>query len=514
MGRSSRVWSSPSSPLERKYDGEEERRGQLDKTHSSAKKLSECPSDVKQSRAFVDPHAGDANTTTVTASSAASAAADGDDGDYHVLTPIDARQQRPGHTDGFARSNGITRKRSLSSGSVESSVPQKTEPWQRERTNGGRRVSPSRLSGERRSPSAGASEDTLRAAASLVSFHKPRSKDAPRLKGPLGSNALRVTLGTPVEHIGTCSIGRSVEAKLSLPRTAPTPDAPARPSSSADGTDDKHGGCVSGPLAPDAGSAAQVPGSKSGAGGRRSTSAGMFDAVSPAATADPATPYSVCRVGRDEKLKGKAKIAPECGTQQPAGRGHSSPCEHHHQEQQQPRDETETAAGGDPLCHTPRKPASPSAGAEHGDDSKRGDRWSELCATPPPRAMPMSTPCSGSKFRSCKEDEESDYDDYDEVTRVLFVRNGFATVLESTSQRNIFVCLLVAVTLISPYFCGACVELGDSVVWSAHHQPLGSIHLMRPARMRKRIYPCRDSRSPTKSALMYIVNPYFVRNGM
>ncbi|CAM9404968.1 unnamed protein product [Choristocarpus tenellus] len=37
------------------------------------------------------------------------------------------------------------------------------------------------------------------------------------------------------------------------------------------------------------------------------------------------------------------------------------------------------------------------------------------CATPPGVPAPhCSTPCSGSKYRSCQEGEESDYDDYDE----------------------------------------------------------------------------------------------------
>ncbi|CAM9759331.1 unnamed protein product, partial [Laminaria digitata] len=75
----------------------------------------------------------------------------------------------------------------------------------------------------------GIMDDTLLAAVSLVSFQKPRLNDAPRLRGPLGTNALRVTLGTPVVEAGTSNISTSVQAKLSLPRTAPTPTAPSLP---------------------------------------------------------------------------------------------------------------------------------------------------------------------------------------------------------------------------------------------------------------------------------------------
>lgn len=278
-------------------------------------------------------------------------------------------------------------------------------------------------------------DDTLLAAASLVSFQKPRAAEAPRLKGPLGTSALRVTLGTPVVTTGVPSISSSVQAKLSLPRTAPTPTT----SFSSSAAELRGGGGGSGIQTPadpmetayraaglsvgsgggGAGSGrSQGPGAaakaaESEASLVKSVRNGMFDAVSPTAPVEESgTPYSVCRVDRNGRPN--STPAPASAEQK---KGHGG-------------------GGGEPLCHTPLKPATSGresgAAAASGSAEARPAGWSGSgagpWATPPP--MPMGTPCSGSRFRSA-DDEESDYSDY-ETVRVKKERGAFVCVLLSS----------------------------------------------------------------------------------
>lgn len=283
------------------------------------------------------------------------------------------------------------------------------------------------------------SDDTLLAAASLVSFQKPRVAEAPRLKGPLGTSALRVTLGTPVVSSGA-SISSSVQAKLSLPRTTPTPSYPSL-ASEMSGTfakgsaDPMETAYRAAGLA--VGSCGGVESEGRGKGSGRATKAvksepplpksarnGMFDAVSPTAPAqESGTPYSVCRVDRSGRPYTNPAAA---STDQDKGHG-SRDAQVGELKKAPSGDSAAMTADGahgsvEPLCHTPRKPAfagregapafeSPAA-RPRGWSGSGGGPW----ATPPPIAM--GTPCSGSRFRSA-DDEESDYSDYETVrTRV------------------------------------------------------------------------------------------------
>lgn len=243
-------------------------------------------------------------------------------------------------------------------------------------------------------------KDTLVVAASLVSFQKPQIKNAPRIKGPLGTNALKVTLGTPAADIGASSIGSYVKAKLSLPRTAPTPVPPAVEvhvdSSSLAGIGGEH----------------ESSSSSSSVGGRheisslkKASTGCMFDAVSPAIVAEEnGTPYSVSRVGRDRRLgesHGQGGVLKEVNVYSGL-------------EQEDPgaavMKDGDSGGGGKVLCHTPMKSARRACtSAGH---AASGERWMGPCATPP--ALTTGTPCSGSRFRSAG-DEESDYSDYEEA---------------------------------------------------------------------------------------------------
>lgn len=236
-------------------------------------------------------------------------------------------------------------------------------------------------------------------AASLVSFQKPVIQNAPRIKGPLGTNALRVTLGTPAAEIGVSSIGSYVKAKLSLPRTAPTHVPSAVKvyvdSSSLAARGGEYESCSSS--------------SSSSVGGRheisllKKTSTGcMFDAVSPAIVIEEnGTPYSVSRVGRGSRPEESHGVLKEVNIYSGL-------------EQEDPSaavmTDGDSGGGGKVLCHTPMKPAKrarTSAGY-----AASGERWMGPCATPP--ALTTGTPCSGSRFRSAG-DEESDYSDYEEA---------------------------------------------------------------------------------------------------
>lgn len=245
-------------------------------------------------------------------------------------------------------------------------------------------------------------DDTPVVSASLVSFQKPRIKNAPRIKGPLGTNALRVTLGTPVAEIGTSSIGSYVKAKLSLPRTAPTPAPPAV----------EIGVVSSGRAAAARGREHEGCSNNSSGGGRpeisslkKASTGSMFDAVSPAIVIEEnGTPYSVSRVGRDgrpEESHGQDGVLKEVNLSSGL-------------EQEDPgaavMKDGDSGGGGKVLCHTPMKPARRACtSAGH---AASGERWVGPCATPP--ALTTGTPCSGSRFRSAG-DEESDYSDYEEV---------------------------------------------------------------------------------------------------
>lgn len=254
-------------------------------------------------------------------------------------------------------------------------------------------------------PSASAfNDDTLMAAASLVSFHRPRVSDAPRLRGPLGRSALKVTLGTPVEQAGAYSISSSVQAKLSIPRTAPTPNEPSLPGA--------NGGRVNRATAAWAAGPRGVASAERNGGGvdgcetnettkpRKPKPRGMFDAISPTpASKDSAsgTPYSVCRVGRDGRTEPSSASEQSAQKKGQPDRG---------EEGSQRQGDAAVAHGGEPLCRTPLKHPAKSRGAAGGSGG-----WSVPCATPP--ALAMGTPCSGSKFRGVGDSEESDYDDYD-----------------------------------------------------------------------------------------------------
>lgn len=293
-------------------------------------------------------------------------------------------------------------------------------------------------------------DDTLLAAASLVSFQKPRAAEAPRLKGPLGTSALRVTLGTPVVTTGAPSISSSVQAKLSLPRTAPTPTPTPTPSFSSVPEELRDTGNNSGaqtpadPMETAYRAAGLAVGSTGGAGSGRSQGAsgaggataakseasllkssrhGMFDAVSPTAPVqESGTPYSVCRVDRNGRPNGTPAAA---SVEQKKGHGHggSGDAKVGSLKRGAASGESAEAAvsgahgGGEPLCHTPLKRAA--AGSDCGTAAGSATRpasWSGSgagpWATPPP--MAMGTPCSGSRFRSAG-DEESDYSDYETV---------------------------------------------------------------------------------------------------
>lgn len=301
-------------------------------------------------------------------------------------------------------------------------------------------------------------DDTLLAAASLVSFHKPRAAEAPRLKGPLGTSALRVTLGTPVVSAGASSISSSVQAKLSLPRTTPTPthtfsSLPAELWSSGDGDGAQtavdpmetayraaglalgsSGGAGSGRSQGGGGAGAKA--AKSAASLRKSArnGNGMFDAVSPTAVTsveESGTPYSVCRVDRNGRPNGTPADASAeqkkdhgSGDTEVEAPKRDAACG---ESKAAPPPPGGTHGGVEPLCHTPLKPAA--AGRESGaaaaaaasGTAARPAGWSGAgagpWATPPPMAMAIGTPCSGSRFRSA-DDEESDYSDYETVRAV------------------------------------------------------------------------------------------------
>lgn len=307
-------------------------------------------------------------------------------------------------------------------------------------------------------------DETFTAAASLVSFHRPRANDAPRLKGPLGTNALRVTLGKPVVEPGTSSIGSSVQAKLSLPRTSRTPSV-LSPSANGNSTAEEAGKSrinraaagheIPGGNADNGSSSSSVVSSKSRASRKPSS---MFDAVSPLVTAEDnfGTPYSVCRVGRDNRAV-PTVVKP--------GGDNNTLKEHAQGRVVQHRGGTgETASSGgcddhddeSSLCHTPLKPvgrtcAAATASASASAHSSGNSTWWMECATPP--ALPVvGTPCSGSRFR-CSEDEESDYSDYETVRemgwgRVIFFvstllrETGRTAGRASTKLRFLFVCRL------------------------------------------------------------------------
>lgn len=327
----------------------------------------------------------------------------------------DGANGEPSGGDSWRHAEGHGRRRAGSGSSSRSSRKRKGESHRSESTPSGstnRAYWSRHLRGAgHTTPSASVfNDDTLMAAASLVSFHKPRVSDAPRLRGPLGRSALKVTLGTPVEQAGTYSISSSVQAKLSLPRTASTPSEPSLPSVGVDG-----GGGNRARVAWAAEPRGAAAGAESNGGGGCETSEtakpgkakprGMFDAISPAPTAKDSasgTPYSVCRVGRDG------------GTQA------SGASEHSAQKQGQPgraekgserQGDATVARGGEPVCRTPLKRPANSRGTAAVGGAGGGGVWSVPCATPP--AWATGTPCSGSKFRGVGESEDSDYDDYD-----------------------------------------------------------------------------------------------------
>lgn len=268
------------------------------------------------------------------------------------------------------------------------------------------------------------------------SFPKPKNKDVPRLKGPLLSSALRVTLGTPIGHRGVSSISRSVQAKLSQARSIHTP---AGPSENTDNTHDcaSANHCSGGksrrmPAAPGTGVMPASDG-KNARSTVRCVLPGMFDAVSPTVTVgrSQGTPYSVCRVDQDGKrAAGDTNLAQQALDR---ARGRRSRAE----------DDTEvenknSIKGSEALCKTPLKQRNAinensGTGGECGSCGKDA-RWPKLCATPQGRLI--GTPCSGSKFRSCKAEDESDYDDYDEVksyTGISFNRVSFHEAKEKIS---------------------------------------------------------------------------------
>ncbi|CAM9653567.1 unnamed protein product, partial [Ectocarpus sp. 12 AP-2014] len=297
-------------------------------------------------------------------------------------------------------------------------------------------------------------DDTLQAAASLVSFQKPRVGEAPRLKGPLGTSALRVTLGTPVVSTGTPSISSSVQAKLSLPRTSPPRGSPSFPARETGGGGGGGGGAGRGggagvaaglrdPMETAYRAAGLEVGSRAEGGGGQGFSSssslgasaeavkrksgpsnGMFDAVSPTASVqESGTPYSVCRV--DRKGRPNATLLAAASTDQKTEHGSSSGSGSNSRSgagsaESSAKEEASAAAtrGAEPLCHTPLKPAAACRAAAPGA-AARSSGWSGSVsgpwATPPPMAMNMTmgTPCSGSKFRSTDDDEESDYSDYE-----------------------------------------------------------------------------------------------------
>lgn len=286
-------------------------------------------------------------------------------------------------------------------------------------------------------------DDTLLAAASLVSFQKPRAAEAPRLKGPLGTSALRVTLGTPVVSTGATSISSSVQAKLSLPRTTPTPTPAPTPSDScvqtpadpmetayrAAGLAVGSGGGAGGGRSQGPDGAGGASAAKSEASLLKSARHGMFDAVSPTAPVEESgTPYSVCRVDRNGRPNGNSTPA-AASAEQKKGHGGSGSGDAKAGPLKRGAASGETAAaagsnhgGGEPLCRTPLKKRAVT-GRESGaaataapGSAARTPGWSGPgagpWATPPP--MAMGTPCSGSRFRSA-DDEESDYSDYETV---------------------------------------------------------------------------------------------------
>ncbi|CAN0234442.1 unnamed protein product [Ectocarpus sp. 6 AP-2014] len=295
-------------------------------------------------------------------------------------------------------------------------------------------------------------DDTLQAAASLVSFQKPRLGEAPRLKGPLGTSALRVTLGTPVVSTGTPSISSSVQAKLSLPRTSPPrgpPSFPAKETGGGGGAGRGGGAGVAAGLRDPMETAYRAAGlevgfSTDGRGGQGSSppslgasaeavkrksgpSNGMFDAVSPTAPVEESgTPYSVCRV--DRKGRPNATLPAAASADQKTEHGSSSSSSGSSSNSRSGAGSAESSAkeeasaaatcGAEPLCHTPLKSAADGRAAAPGV-AARASGWSGSVsgpwATPPPMAMNMTmgTPCSGSKFRSADDDEESDYSDYE-----------------------------------------------------------------------------------------------------
>ncbi|CAM9974856.1 unnamed protein product, partial [Ectocarpus sp. 13 AM-2016] len=298
-------------------------------------------------------------------------------------------------------------------------------------------------------------DDTLQAAASLVSFQKPRVGEAPRLKGPLGTSALRVTLGTPVVSTGTPSISSSVQAKLSLPKTSPPRGSPSFPARETGGGGRGGAGRGAGagvaaglrdPMETAYRAAGLEVGSRAeGGGGQGSSSSssslgasaeavkrksgpsnGMFDAVSPTASVqESGTPYSVCRVDRKGRPNATPLVAAstdqktENGSSSGSGSGSNSRSGAGSAESSA-KEEASAAGtcGAEPLCHTPLKPAAACRAAAPGA-AARASGWSGSVsgpwATPPPMAMNMTigTPCSGSKFRSADDDEESDYSDYE-----------------------------------------------------------------------------------------------------
>ena len=245
----------------------------------------------------------------------------------------------------------------------------------------------------------GAADDTIMAASSLVAFQRPRVSEAPRIKGPLGTSALRVTLGTPASETGACSIGSSVKAKLSIPRTTPAPGAP----------DADAGSITSGQAAAGRAVNREGGGSSTSKGVKSIKSSlekaaiarGMFDAVSPAAAVEEnGTPYSVSRVGRERRADSAHGQNGLNRSKRTSGLEEKEPT----------ADAVDVRSGGEVFCHTPRKQAGRTCASAGRTAS--GERSLGPCATPP--ALTAGTPCSGSRFRSAG-DEESDYSDYEEV---------------------------------------------------------------------------------------------------
>lgn len=475
MCRTAKMWSSPFSPRapdreywssdkkasgngdaqeqkEKEEDGEEATQGEREMDRSRKKRHA--------------PIGRPVSTTAAAPKSASSVHFTAEIAPADAITPDDARQ-RPGHRANRTHSSSNSSNGNISRRRQRSDSTDAQEFWeapQDDISDSWYKISAITGSGsEHASANIGggggggeASEDTLRAAASLVSFHKPRGKDAPRLKGPLGSSALRVTLGTPVEQTGSYPISRSVQAKLSLPRMTPrhTPGAPSRPSSNsshhdADDANAKRDAGNNGVVSALSASSvnanvnpmqrrlAEEATRNEAPVRRRPFPLGMFDAVSPAVTADHGygTPYSVCRVGRQDEVnnskarKSKAAAGSSTaaaaedeeaeGAMQSSARGSRGDSDRREDRGAGTKEDSDTVfAAGDPSCRTPMKsitfsPRRTACAVSVGEGSK-SDKWSELCATPLVRAMEMGTPCSGSKFRSCREEEESDYDDYDE----------------------------------------------------------------------------------------------------